>query len=467
MKIATYHRLQGHHVQYISGTNAAVRDEHWDKVYITSVFTYNYSSFIKTVHFYSKNAAIADKIQVGGIAATLLADQVAQDARIVPHKGLLDAPDPFLTEYANQHEDYAYLHDCCPSIDNLPPAYDIFPKQTKYLKLLDRSYFFYTTKGCPNKCGFCAVKTLEPIYVPYIPIAPRIKIVADNYGEKPGLLLLDNNIAESEQFFRIMDEIKDCGFGNGAVLTRIKNGRSVKTKRFVDFNQGVDLRLMTPAKMRKMAEIAIAPLRLAFDDISLAELYEEKMELAISCGITDLSNYMLFNYKDSPEDLYHRFAINLRILSRHEGVKIFSFPMRYSPIHRTDRKHVGKHWTKREIRAVQLVLQATHGIVSHKLPFFSRAFGRDLECFKKVLLYPYHYIINRDICEYRNMLLQQWEADYAQLGPAEQAQFKEIIKDGPLETIPATGNSKINALLEHYEGEYARIMTDEEFMRFG
>jgi hypothetical protein len=45
---------------------------------------------------------------------------------------------------------------------------------------------------------------------------------------------------------------------------------------------------------------------------------------------------------------------------------------------------------------MQLVLQATHGIVSGQPTFFKRAFGDSLEVFERILLLPHHFIFNRD-----------------------------------------------------------------------
>ena len=215
--------------------------------------------------------------------------------------------------------------------------------------------------------------------------------------------------------------------------------------------------------MKKMAEIAIKPLRLAFDSIELEKEYEKKMRMAIYFGINDLSNYMLFNFNDSPDDLYRRFQVNMRILKDHPDVKIFSFPMRYSPIESTDRTFIGKHWSKREVRAIQIILNATHGIVSHKNKFFNRAFGYSPECFRKVLLYPYHYLINRNIYEYNNLLIQQWEHDYSVLSAGEKKEFFDIVKGGVLTTLPATNNMKISCLLEHYDHEHANILQCEAY----
>lgn len=466
MKIATYHRLKGDSVHFVVGKDVKRRDEKWDKIYITSVFTYDFNGLVDTIKFYRGNFFNMDKLCVGGISATLLASKLEAETGVVPHKGLLDEDDDFLISEAKKNEDLRYLFECkSASIDNLPPDYSIFgPEELKrYSKVVDNAFLFFSTKGCPNKCGFCVVRKLEPLYVDYIPIKPRIEYMRKHFGDRAGLLLLDNNIAASTSYFRIIDEIKDCGFAKDEKLVYLNSGRPVKRNRFVDFNQGVDLRLMDEAKMKKMAEIAIKPLRLAFDSIELEKEYEKKMRMAIYFGIKDLSNYMLFNFNDSPDDLYRRFQVNMRILKDHPDVKIFSFPMRYSPIESTDRKFIGKHWSKREVRAIQIILNATHGIVSHKNKFFNRAFGYSPECFRKVLLYPYHYLINRNIYEYNNLLIQQWEHDYSVLSAGEKKEFFDIVKGGVLTTLPATNNMKISCLLEHYDHEHANILQCEAY----
>jgi hypothetical protein len=459
MKIGTYHRLLGDDVKYVIGKNSQARDDWWDKIYITSVFTYDFTTLVDTVKYYRANLANIDNVQVGGISASLLHNKLYQETGIRPTIGLLDSADRMLESISHDNPEFKYLIDCGASIDNLPPAYDIFGDgYPRYSKILDNSYLMFTTKGCPNNCSFCAVKTLEPNYKDYLPLVPRINYIAKRWGEKPGLLLLDNNIAASNSYDRILDEIYDCGFEKGAKIAITKDGRKYYKQRFVDFNQGVDLRKMDRHKMEKMARIAIKPLRLAFDSFDLASEYEEKARLAIDCGIESLSNYMLYNYKDSPDELYLRFETNMTILSGNQHVKIFSFPMRYSPVTKIHRKYIGDLWTRREVRAVQIILNATHGIVSHNKKFFHHAFGHDVNHFRRILLYPYSYIINRVFYENAPGYIDAWELAYAKLSANEAAEFKSLIADGPLAVIKRNANSKINELLRHYEGENSKVL---------
>lgn len=82
--------------------------------------------------------------------------------------------------------------------------------------------------------------------------------------------------------------------------------KSVKRNRYIDFNQGMDARLATDENMKKLAEINIRPLRIAFDHYEQREIYCRAIRLAAKYGIKDLSNYLLYNFEDKPDDLYYR-----------------------------------------------------------------------------------------------------------------------------------------------------------------
>src|SRR5205085_12675305 len=118
-----------------------------------------------------------------------------------------------------------------------------------------------------------------------------------------------NNVVASSRFKEIIAEIRDLGFQRGAKLPR---GR-VPIQRRVDFNQGVDARILCKDDLflRELASICIKPLRIAFDHLGVRKPYEASIRIAHRVGLTELSNYMLYNFHDSPADLYERMALNV------------------------------------------------------------------------------------------------------------------------------------------------------------
>ena len=154
---------------------------------------------------------------------------------------------------------------------------------------------------------------LEPRFQHYIPIQRQIKGIEDVYGAKQDLILLDNNVLASRFFKRIINDIRALGFEKEAKF----NGRM----RRVDFNQGVDARKLSEKKIALLATTAIRPLRIAFDHISMKDLYVSRIRLAAKYGLLNLSNYVLYNYMDTPEDFYERLRINCE-LNEELGTKI-------------------------------------------------------------------------------------------------------------------------------------------------
>ena len=186
---------------------------------------------------------------------------------------------------------------------------------------------------------------------------------------------MDNNVVASANFKDIIAEIIDLGFERGATL---KRGRA-ELQRRVDFNQGVDARILCKDAMylQQLSRIALRPLRIAFDHLGVRKPYTQAVWFAADVGITELSNYMLYNFHDSPRDLFERMRLNVS-LNEELGVRIFSFPMRYQPVTRRDRGHVGKKWNPYFLRSMQVILQATHGIVSGRTPVLQDGVRRHL-----------------------------------------------------------------------------------------
>ena len=276
------------------------------------------------------------------------------------------------------------------------PDYDILD-QIDYKYPVHDAYFGYASRGCVRKCSFCGVPALEGAQREMPPLFKLVEGVNSAHGVKKDLVLMDNNITASARYKEVIAEIRDLGFTPGATLAR--DGKR-PVKRRVDFNQGVDARILAKSDMflREMATICISPLRIAFDHIGVRKVYEKSVRMAADNQITSLSNYMLYNFMETPTDLYERMRLNIS-LNEELGVRIWSFPMRYQPVTLKDRSHVGKNWNRYYLRSFQIMLQATRGVVSGNPAFFLRAYGDNSEEFERLLGLPHSFIFHREYFE--------------------------------------------------------------------
>ncbi|HHT9107578.1 MAG TPA: cobalamin-binding domain-containing protein [Candidatus Wunengus sp. YC64] len=433
MKISAFHKERGDEVHFVKGLNKQIRSQIWDRIYITTLFSFYWDKTIETIKYYEFSVKDPQNLFIGGPMATILADEIENATGFKPVKGLLNQKGK--VRFPNDH-----------LIDGLVPDYSML-EQIDYKYPASNAYFAYMTRGCVRRCPFCVVYVIEPEYVPYIPLKKQVALTTEKFGEKKDLLLLDNNVLASAEFDKIINEIKDIGFHKGARL----NGRF----RYVDFNQGIDLRLLTKDKMKKLAEIPIKPLRIAFDRFSLKEKYVKALRLAAECGIKYLSNYILFNYDDSPDEFYQRLRINIDLNEEFEragySTRIWSFPMKYSPIlgeHGKDRKFVGKNWNPRYLRSIQCILNATHGVVGPKRKFFEAAFGKNKNEFKKLLLMPDNYIIYRE--DHKKNGAADWNNLYNTLSSKQKEEFRSFVYSNRFDSDICSKYPEVNKLLSHY-----------------
>src|ERR1700730_10198748 len=405
MKIAQYHgpRGKGDRVRFIKGEDRSVLSQGWDRIYVTTLFSFEYPKIAQTIDFALEVAnGQADTVFVGGIAASLMHDRFLTERRwhgIRFIKGLLSGPPAKslqLDEFSEEF--YADDTDGLP-IEDLVPDYKILSQiEDEYQYPVRDAYFAYASRGCIRKCHFCGVPKLEGAQRDATPLTQLVQSVDKLYGPRRDLLLMDNNVVASARFKEIIAEIRDLGFDRGAKLKRASE--RVAAQRRVDFNQGVDARILCKDRMylRELSSICLSPLRIAFDHLGLKSPYETAVRFAHEFGLNDLSNYMLYNFHDSPADLFERMHLNVR-LNEELKIRIYSFPMRYQPTDLADRSHVGPKWSRYQLRSVQLVLQATHGVVSGAPEFYKVAFGATHEQFEDILSLPHHMIFNRHYYE--------------------------------------------------------------------
>lgn len=453
------------------------QEPEWDRVGVTTLFTFYWDITVETIEFAKKLVKDKKNLMVGGVLASIQPKELAEATGLHIHKkgqaggihiGILRDGD--LDKGDTQ------------KIDELELDYSILD-EIEYQYPMSNAYYRYTTRGCVNKCAFCAVPTLEPDYMPYIPLKERVERIRKLYGEQKDLLLMDNNVLASEHYSQIIQEILDCGFQKGAKfiqpnlleiairnLQQNINDRAYIRKawvmidelynslkgeesytlyilrekyhitkyltttkesliaaydeikpiyekhhkpgigklRFVDFNQGLDARLFTPEKARLMGKIAIRPVRIAFDDIRTEKKYCAAIRMCKDAGMHDFSNYLLYNFKDYPDDLYKRLKINVDLCDE-LNISIYSFPMKFHPIRKTDemdedyshnRDYIGVHWNRKYIRAIQAILNSTKGKIGRGTSFFHKAFGSNLDEYHKLLEMPETMIIYRFFFEW-------------------------------------------------------------------
>lgn len=454
MKIAYFHKyIHNDYVRFAKGRLPEEFDnKKWDRVYVTTLFTFEWDETKKSIEYALKVVKDTGKVYIGGIMSTLMPELFAEHfPTVINNTGLLDRKGTLGLE----------KEEC---IDRMPPDYSILDDiKDQYVYPWNDGYFLYMTRGCGMKCQFCAVQTLEPNYVPYISIKEQVAKIDEVAGKKRDLLLMDNNVLRSVEFDRIIDEIIELGFGKGATFINPKTGG--KCNRYVDFNQGLDAKLMTEHKAKRLGEIALRPARIAFDHIEDESYYKKALELCAKNGIKYLSNYILFNgedfsgkgskYKaDTPEDLFNRMKISMDFcdeLNEKYGadglIHIFSFPMKYIPLKDLDRSYIGTNWNAKYLRAVQRMLIPTQGKGVSSRSFFEADFGKSSEEFVENLAMPEellglrgHFVKKKDEAKnerkarlerwiVNHKRIDEWRRLYRSLTESERQEFISIIGD--------------------------------------
>ena len=471
MKLAAYHGPRGKrdNVTFIKGEDRSVLSTAWDRIYVTTLFSFEYRRIGQAIDFAMLAASgQSDRVFVGGIAASLMADRFKSEPRwggVRFIKGLLtEAPATALQLDEFAEELYSDDTDGTP-IEDLVPDYGIIG-QVSYKYAVQDAYFLYSTRGCTRTCRFCGVPPLEGALRDTGSLTSMVRAIDRLYGPRRDLLLMDNNVTASAKFKEIIAEIRDLGFTPGATLDR--PGSRVPLRRRVDFNQGVDARILCkdPMYLRELSTIALRPLRIAFDHAGLRKPYEQAVRYAAAAGLTELSNYMLYNFHDGPSDLFSRMRLNVS-LNEALGVRIWSFPMRYQPTDRPDRQHVGPGWTRYQLRSMQVILQATHGVVTGDPAFFKYAFGDAEADFSDMLATPHDFIFNRGYYEREDPegRLGEFRSELGKLGAADRAELLCLLSScdpSAFRHLPGKSSSKqVGRILRFYEPvpkrEQARI----------
>jgi hypothetical protein len=304
LKLSTLYKAQGHEVRFQRGISLVTRFVP-DEVKITSLFTWAWRPVWEAVAFYRALFPRA-KISLGGIYATLMPDHAKGSGADEIKIGLDRA------------------------VEDLMPDYDLVPEWHR-----DRAAsVMFSHRGCIRKCDFCAVPKLEG--KPF-QIRPNSRIAHLVHPEHKRVILWDNNVLGESHWRDLFTELREL-------------------KVEVDFNQGLDARLVTEEVAHEITTLNIPTIRFAYDFPGMQKGMKRAIQNLRAAGLSNhryahICCYVLYNYRDTPQDLFERVRDLL-------AWGIAAYPMRYQPLSGEQAlekdSFVGEHWTIEELNMVAM-----------------------------------------------------------------------------------------------------------------
>lgn len=303
LKLASYHRSRGNHVKLVRGLQENLTFNP-DRIEITSLFTYAWKPVHEAIKFYHNKFSSA-KMRVGGIYASLMPQRIKSFFPFTQvHTGLFEKADDYI------------------------PAYDLLDDVEKWRKW--DSTILFTSRGCIRTCPYCVVPQLEG----------KIHAVVEDlerhiYPTHKKIILWDNNFFASPNWKKILRALQDLGLP-------------------VDFNQGIDSRLINDEKAQMIADLKTRLIRTAFDNINEKKSIINAIECFSQNSIRKrkIFIYTLYNFYeekydyDTPTTFFER----IRLIAE---LGCVSYPMRYEPL-TSLRKNCFKSpfWTSYQLKMI-------------------------------------------------------------------------------------------------------------------
>ena len=132
---------------------------------------------------------------------------------------------------------------------NLPAEIEhIYPDYSLYPEIKDTAYGFLT-RGCPRACSFCHVAPKEGR------CSHKVADLSEFWRGQKHIVLYDPNILACKDWRNLLQQIID-------------------SKAYVDFNQGLDIRMMDTEKAKMLSQIKIDSIHFAWDRFEDKEIIE-------------------------------------------------------------------------------------------------------------------------------------------------------------------------------------------------
>lgn len=187
-----------------------------------------------------------------------------------------------------------------PEVEHIYPDYSLYPEETK-----DTAYGFLT-RGCPRGCDFCHVEAKEGR------CSIKVADLSEFWRGQKNIVLCDPNILACPQHMELLQQLAD-------------------SKAKVNFNQGLDIRLMNDRNMEMLKKIRLSSIHFAFDrwqdkDIIEPKLREFVKKTGYYRGKGNVMVYILVNFDTTLEQDIYRIQLCREL-------KISPYPMIYDKEH--------------------------------------------------------------------------------------------------------------------------------------
>ena len=225
MKLSAWHKRKGDEVEWYEPLKGIL--EEYDIVYMSKVFSDEYT---KDYEF----PVYAKKVVKGGTGYAIKKETGIERYDAQKDKVLPD------------------------EIEHIYPDYSLYPDQTK-----DTAYGFLT-RGCPYgyKIGKTDIKAHNYCHVSIKEgyCSRKVADLREFWNGQKNIVLCDPNILACQDHMELLEQLKE-------------------SKARVDFNQGLDIRLVNSENIKLIKEVNLKSIHFAFDRYEDKELIVSKMKM--------------------------------------------------------------------------------------------------------------------------------------------------------------------------------------------